>query len=389
MVSNNYNVIKLIGVCKMKIRFLLTLILISFINVSAFAGFKGIAGEKLTEKLNKDKIRLLQNVKFTEEDLKTVYDISWFGDSNTAYDICSRIRKLSVDEIFLEKVKFYQNITLIRILVENGSITSINQLPSKSMGFFDQNSTVETRDFYSEDNHEMVPYEADARSEEIARRYIEFMDKICTYSLVEKYPSAAEKLFWDYTSKHRFDRFFAEDIILFLTDKNEIKRAYYFVANIFDKYPNEYGVLEMVVSICIKAEEIDFALKIINDLIDNTPSIDEESNFKLRNLLVLKAYIYEASDADENREEIQKLTNWYSELLSQSELKHNKINAEKINSGEMKINNFSNLAGRKTASNIGTLLPFIRGYFRIYEYEEYAKEFNEEQMSTFRKEEGE
>jgi len=373
----------------MKIRFLLVIILVFLTSISVFAGFKGIAGEKLTEKLNKDKIRLLQEVKFTEEDLKTVYDISWFGDSNTAYDICSRIRKVSTDEVFLEKVKFYQDIALIRILVENGVTTSINQLPSKSMGFFDQNPGVEIRDFYSDDNHEMVPYEANVRLEEIARRYIEFMDKICTYSLIEKYPLNAEKLFWDYTSKHRFDRFFAEDIILFLTDKNEIKRAYYLVANIFDKYPNEYGVLEMVVSICIKAEEIDFALKIINDLIDNTPSVDEESNFKLQNLLVLKADIYEASGADENKEEIQKLTNWYAELLSQSKLEHNKINAERINSGKAKINDFSNLAGRKISASTGALLPFIRGSFRIYEYEEYAKEFNEEQMSTFRKEEGE
>ena len=370
----------------MKIKFLLIIILIFLMNVSVFAGFKGISGEKLTEKLGKDKIRLLQEVKFTEEDLKTVYDISWFGDSNTAYDICSRIRKVSVDEVFLEKVKFYQNITLIRILIENGSITSINQLPSKSMGFFDQNSTVEARDLYS---IETTSYEEEVSAEQITKRYIRFMDKICTYSLIEKYPLNAEKLFWDYTSKHRFDRFLTENIILFLIDKNEIKRAYYFVSNIFDKYPNEYGVPEMVVSICIKAEEIDLALKIINDLIDDTPFIDEESNFKLRNLLVLKAYIYEASGADENRKEMQKLTNWYSELLSQSELEHNKINAEKINSGEMKINNFSNLAGRRMAASIGALLPFISGSFRIYEHEESTKEFNEKQMSTFGKEEDE
>ena len=371
----------------MKIRFLLVIILVFLTNISVFAGFKGIAGEKLTEKLNKDKIRLLQEVKFTEEDLKTVYDISWFGDSNTAYDICCRMRKVSTDKVFLEKVKFYQNIALIRILIENGSIISINQLPSKSMGFFDQSSIEDIRyaTFSKDEESERVSTGTELPAEEIVKRYTLFMDKICTYSLAEKYPLAVEKLFWDYINKHSFDGMLARDIVWFLLEQNETKRAYNFVLSVFEKYPNENYIPEIVANVCIKVGEIDVAFETINYIINNVSVEDEIDYTKLKDLLALKAKIYEITGTEkENKAEIEKLTNRYIELLDENERENNKELIEKIKSGEWKIAYDSRLIITSSTYSISAQLPFIKEFIRIYESNGKILEKNESNMPTFR-----
>jgi len=119
----------------MKLKLLFIIILVTF-AVSAFAQFT-YKNESHVKRCTDYKNQLMVANKCSKDDFRKIDSISFVRDFNGAYDICARARKINIDEKFLEELNILQNVSLIRILVENGVITSISQIPEKSLNLLD------------------------------------------------------------------------------------------------------------------------------------------------------------------------------------------------------------------------------------------------------------
>ena len=106
--------------------------------------FREPAPEWKMEQLNIAAQELLNTTKYTKKQLEDLDLISFHGHSNLAYDICDRVKSFTTDEEILKFVKVYQSVALTRMLVENGVIESIHQLPVESMGIFNHQAKLIT-----------------------------------------------------------------------------------------------------------------------------------------------------------------------------------------------------------------------------------------------------
>jgi len=84
------------------------------------------------------------NKDFAREHLDDIDELNFFGYSNLAYDLCDRIKTLNIDEKYLRLIKIHQSVALVRILVENGVIETIHQIPEESIGVFNHKAIYNT-----------------------------------------------------------------------------------------------------------------------------------------------------------------------------------------------------------------------------------------------------
>ena len=113
-------------------------------SLFAASAFREPAPEWEIEQLSTEVQELLNTTKYTKKQLEALDLISFHGYSNLAYDICNRVKSFTTDEEILKFVKVYQSVALTRILVENGVIESIHQLPVESMGIFNHQAKLIT-----------------------------------------------------------------------------------------------------------------------------------------------------------------------------------------------------------------------------------------------------
>lgn len=204
----------------MKTRFLISVLLIFIVVGFGFAATFRPDPEKYgKETLLGYKTELMSKTKYEESDFFKVNTLSLYGEANAAFDIYSRMRKLSIDEDFIKKAKAYQNMALIRILVDNGTLTSISQLPIVAMEAYSELPVKEKalaaykgdkRDLYSAerdfdpgdyyDKTEVVTVEIDPK--EYYQNYVRLLDAVATYALIGKYPNMTQKYVNDYVVKH-------------------------------------------------------------------------------------------------------------------------------------------------------------------------------------------
>jgi len=306
----------------MKLKLLFIAILIAF-AVSAFAQFT-FKKENHVKLYTDYKNQLMVTNKYSEDDFRKIDNISLIGDFNGAYDICARARKINIDEKFLKELNVLQNVSLIRILVENGVIISINQIPEKSFNIFDIEKEMENQKDYEErfryveatlgkenltqearqtalDIKNYMAYEKSPFQNEQA-----FLARIATYALVEKYPLNAEMLAVDYIKKFGYDQLTEIMVSYFIEKKTPIKAL-----NLIDFIKNNPAYISMD-----RVEEIDtlaaFALAASGDvetaceIRDNLAEMDIDK----KDLLVDRLQFYYLSGKEaEYAEEIETIKN--------------------------------------------------------------------------------
>ena len=222
--------------------------------------------QRRTDALKKNIEKLLIAKEFNVSDLRTINELSFMGYFDLAYDICDKIKSLTKDEEYLRLVKIHQSAALVRILVANGVIDSIHQIPEESMGVFNHKTTNVTyyfinipKDIIEEAQKELykilttgteeekaqfekmdvtlenykdfvvkegakgkmdfrnkLPEEyaneeytteqkTDFNAAELSDNHRKVLEQVATIALMEKYPMAVDKIFNDYYMKHGID----------------------------------------------------------------------------------------------------------------------------------------------------------------------------------------
>jgi len=195
--------------------------------------------------LNNKAQEILKTKEFKKEYFKTIDQLSFYGYSNFAYDICDKINSLTIDEEYLKFIKIHQSVALVRILVENGVIESINQIPEESVGVFNHKKDflikyykkdlsdteiqkmkelLEEKDISIEKFEEIIKNAPLMTAEKLSFEHSKLLAQVATIALVDKYPIASEKLFNDYLIKYGLD-ILAEIIINYLVDINQCEKA--------------------------------------------------------------------------------------------------------------------------------------------------------------------
>ena len=253
--------------------------------------FKDDSSTYNTAKTCKEIENSINAKEFNENLLKNIDELSFYGYSNLAYDICDKIKSLNIDEDFLKKVKIHQSVAHVRILVENGVIESIHQIPEETMGIFSIADTTKNTKI------------AEINSEELSRNHSQLMAQVATIALIEKKSFETEKIFNDYFVKYKTDYLMARILINYLLGNEEYNKALKFInetKNNVSSHPKYLicSKLETVIAtIPITSNVINWHLLVIDDLLSDLSS---DTFLKLnnhKNKMLIYKYEKETDDS--------------------------------------------------------------------------------------------
>jgi len=297
----------------MKIKIIFFIVFAILLSISTFAQFQG------NNNTDDIKSKLISATKYSKEDIKSVNELSFNENSLFAYEICGKIRTAIIDEAFLDNLSIYQNTALVRTLVENETITSINQIPFKSLNIFDYNEELafshmvqSVKNSPKKDNLPSSTKKDSIGTTDNALEYDEngklktriivdikpvtekdlyhmrspyenslsFFSRIATYALVEKYPLNAERLVYDYINKYGYDQL-TYLFILYFIERKEYKKAADIIETIEHKFYEvlrDNDIIELQkakVMLHIAEEDIKNGEVIINNLYDTASEDDK------------------------------------------------------------------------------------------------------------------
>jgi len=308
---------------------LITLLII--LNTTLVLGFhfKPLEGENeyAKELISEALPKLLSATSYTEDDLIPTKGLILYGEEETAFNIFSRMKKFSVDKELLLNINYCQNIALVKILVKNGTLPSIDQLPIISMNAYSELPIKEPAqviykedkkyitginvDIYSgifadvTDTDEVKIEEVEVNPKDYYFGYVKFLEAVTTYTLIEKYPSMARKYVLDYTTKYGFNPNFMQILI----DVGDYKSA----IDIGTQFESSPFAKELLALAYAKSDNLEKALEIMNESVkkvkddDNIQKLDYISK---ANDFIKLAYIYKyASDNGNNQEKIEEIEN--------------------------------------------------------------------------------
>lgn len=349
------------------------LMLLIFMPVIVVAQFSKVEDTDKTKLYTEHLLgKILSDKTYYEDTISKINEISFNSRPDIAYDICTQARKVNIDEEFLKKLNIIQSVSLIRVLVSNETITSINQIPLKSLNIYDFEEEIEFQQLmqqnidrlnqrYNESTYDdkkdeviIVPNEKNPdqtpdvlivfKSEGESLNYDSYqremillqnaitpyekkrslLSRIATYALVEKYPLNAEKFTYDYINNFGYDQL-SDIMVSYFINKGELNKSASlidFIINNINSKPdksksesekerNIKTLSALKALVYTKAGNLDIALKLVNDMYEKTDSNQSmEALSKQRSLLTLKLQLYSVSGkSDEYAEQIKKIEN--------------------------------------------------------------------------------
>jgi len=298
-------------------------ILAGFAYATTFSPFREFQYEWEIERLNTTAQELLNTTTYTKEKLEVLDLMSFYGYSNFAYDICDRVKSFTTNEEILKFVKVYQSVALTRILVENGVINSIHQIPVESMGIF--NHQTKSITYYiidmPKEEKEKITKEIeqniynlltgvsleDSEEQEMAKEmltkegvtldnYKEYAEKtVSEFSKVFENTLPEEYANEKYTTRKRTD-FTAEyisqnhwEILDKITTLALVEKYPLDATRIFNDYLNKYGIDKMgvianlIVYYFVNIKDFDTAIELCEIALNAADNIKSDNNGSLTN----------------------------------------------------------------------------------------------------------
>jgi len=299
-------------------------------SLFATSAFRPDPNKYSIERINKEIEGNISEKKFNEELLDNIDELSFYGYSNFAYDICDRIKSLTIDEQYLKMVKIHQSVALVRILVENGVIETIYKIPEESLGIFNHKPNLfsyyivditedikarrkkEIYEILTADDHpEKISLEIEGINLENYETYIEET----TEKTTSKIPASSDTVLaenlnselpdhyanHDYTMEKSAEispeklsinhsRLLAQAATIALAEKYPIATEKFF-DDYFTKYEISYPMTKIIINYLINKGEYDKAINLceffINEIKDTPISLITKPKSKLEILIAI------------------------------------------------------------------------------------------------------